>query len=724
MQYRWLTLLAVAASFAAPQLNADPPTRVGRLNLLDGSVSFRAAGVDEWAVAEPNRTLTTGDKVWTDQNSKAEFHVGSTAVRVGAQTEFDFINLDDETLQGRLAQGTMTIHVRSLDDGQVYEIDTPNGAVSLGSVGEYRIDVNTDGTQTKVTVWSGGAEVTAAGSSFQVNAQQFATINGTDTPTYDLADVGPYDDWDNWVLTRDRREDTSPSAQYVGREMTGYEDLDQYGHWRSDPAYGNVWVPDNVGPGWAPYHAGHWVWVDPWGWTWVDSSPWGYAPFHYGRWAYVGGGWAWCPGSPPPPPSGGVVVVSAWRPVYSPALVVFAGGGGWGAGVAVGGGGGGAVAWVALGVGEPYHPGWAAGPGYVNQVNYVHNTTIVNNTTVINNTTGINNNTNITNYRNAGAPGAVTAMPQGAMAGGTLVSRGAVTVTPAQLRSAPPGGGSPPGVVPTQAAVTGGGAFSGRRAVVPPAALANRAVVAKQAPPPAPVPFAAQQKALAANGGRPLAPAQSEQIRSTLPPSARTPNGALVRSATTAPAGGGLKPARAGLVAATPVKTGAGGFVSHADAARQTTQFKAQVATRTTPAGGGALGGPKGGVAAPPTKVGAPLAEPSKVGTPGNGNTATGPKSNVPHPPERSVGGGGGAPATGTKVGGGAPPAGNGTVVGASKVPPAKAGVMKPAGSTGGTGSGSGSTKGGSKGPPKKPKPQQPPPPAEDKDKKLEHHER
>src|ERR1700722_17813839 len=142
---RWLTLVAATVGLVASNLAADPPARVGRLNLITGSVSFRPASVDEWAVAEPNRTLTTGDRVWTDNNSRAEVHVGSTAIRLSAQTELDFVNIDDQTVQGRLAQGTVTIHVRSLDDGEVYEIDTPNGAVSLGSAGLYRLAVNEDG---------------------------------------------------------------------------------------------------------------------------------------------------------------------------------------------------------------------------------------------------------------------------------------------------------------------------------------------------------------------------------------------------------------------------------------------------------------------------------------------------------------------------------------------------------------------------------------------------
>ncbi len=145
-----ITLAAASAwSVVAPhrvQAQADPPARVARLNYLTGAISLRPAGSDQWGAAVPNRPLTTGDAIWADTNSRAEVHVGSTAIRINAQTELDFTLLDDNTLQMRLAQGSMTIRVRHLDDGQVYEIDTPNGAVSIGRAGEYRVDVGPDGT--------------------------------------------------------------------------------------------------------------------------------------------------------------------------------------------------------------------------------------------------------------------------------------------------------------------------------------------------------------------------------------------------------------------------------------------------------------------------------------------------------------------------------------------------------------------------------------------------
>ena len=92
------------------------------------------------------------------------------------------------------------------------------------------------------------------------------------------------DDLDRWAQQRDVAEDNSASSRYVNRDVVGYSDLDDYGTWKQEPDYGNVWVPNDVGPDWAPYSNGYWSWVGPWGWTWVGYEPWGFAPYHYGRW--------------------------------------------------------------------------------------------------------------------------------------------------------------------------------------------------------------------------------------------------------------------------------------------------------------------------------------------------------------------------------------------------------------------------------------------------------
>jgi hypothetical protein len=497
----------------------DPPGRVGRLSIIDGPVSFLAAGAESWAEAEPNRPITTGDGLWADNAGRAEIDIGSTALRLSGQTEADILRLNDHWLQVRVPQGTLSERVRLLAPDQDDETDTPNAAVTLAQAGEYRVSVSPDGATTTVTVWSGEADVTAAGSTFPVKARQVATIHGEGQLTYDLTDAGAPDEFDSWARGRDARADQATAARrYVSEDTPGVADLDPYGRWDTDANYGPIWYPSTVDAGWAPYRQGHWVWVGRWGWTWVDDAPWGFAPYHYGRWANVGGRWGWSPGR----------VIA--EPTYAPALVVFVGGQGWnvGAGSASRAG----VAWFPLAPGEVYYPSYTTGADYRQRINVTN----VTNVTVINNVTNV---TEVT-YRNRGVAGAVTAVPTQVFVSAQPVRRAVVEVPAKDLASAHVVVAAP--VAPTTASLVAG--VPARRP--PPVALATRQAVATHAPPPAPVPFTAQQRQLEGNGGRPLTPAQLAMLRPAAP--AAGPAAMPVRSAVVAgPGAQKLTPARPAL---------------------------------------------------------------------------------------------------------------------------------------------------------------------------------
>ena len=473
----------------------DPPGRAARLGYTQGSVSFEPAGTEDWVSAVVNRPITTGDKLWTDKGARAELNIGSAAIRLAGETGFSFLNLSDNMAQIRLSEGVISIHLRHLDQNEAVEVDTPNLAFSLLRPGDYRLEVNEAGDTTVVTVRGGEGEVTAGGQAFTVHPNQRATFTGTDQVAANLDSFGDYDDFDRWCRDRDNHEDRAPSARYVSRDVIGYQDLDDYGDWRTVPDYGPMWVPRRVVAGWAPYRYGHWVWISPWGWTWVDDAPWGFAPFHYGRWAFVRGAWGWCPGP-----------VAVVRPVYAPALVAWVGGPHFSIGIGVGGVGAG-VGWFPLGPREVYVPPYRVSRTYVTNVN-VTNTTVNNTyvTKVYNNYT--TNNTNVTNikYVNRNAPGAVTATSQTAFASAQPVQRNFVKVDERQLAQARITTNA--GVVPQQRSVLGAGSASVR----PPAAVQTRTVVARTAPPPAPVAFARQQQAIQSNGGRPLGRQEAQRL--------------------------------------------------------------------------------------------------------------------------------------------------------------------------------------------------------------------
>src|SRR2546427_8639903 len=215
-----LLMLAIFPAFQeADRPDRDPPGRVGRLSFVTGAVSFRPGGVDDWVAATVHYPLHDGDHLWTDSDARAEITVGSTAFRLAPQSAFAFLALDDRTVQVRLAQGSLNVRVRDLDENESLEIDTPSGAVSLLRSGVYRVDVDTTGDTTSVTVRQGEAEVTAAGSAFPVHSEQTAVVAGGYSPSYDVRDAIHGDNFEDWCESRERRWDNARSSQYVSRNV-------------------------------------------------------------------------------------------------------------------------------------------------------------------------------------------------------------------------------------------------------------------------------------------------------------------------------------------------------------------------------------------------------------------------------------------------------------------------------------------------------------------------
>lgn len=461
----------------------DPPARAARLQYMSGSVSVQPHGTDDWVAGTLNRPLTNADNIWADKNSRAEISVGTGLIRIDSESSLTLTNIDQNTVQLQLHQGAMNLHVRRLYDGETYEVDTPNQAFTVQKPGDYRFDVDSNADTTVVTVWRGEGESTGSGPAVRIReGQQARFADGTYTADAELHSAPSPDDFDQWASNRDERFDHSASSKYVSPDVVGYDDLDEYGTWKDTGEYGNVWVPSGVGVGWAPYRDGHWIWVDPWGWTWVDDEPWGYAPFHYGRWIYYDNYWGWAPGP-------------IWdRPYYAPALVAWFGGGGWGVSVGFGGAWGGGYGWCPLGFGEPYIPWYGVSRGYFNQVN-ITNTHITNvNITNIYNNTYINKHPGIgqpggggypgggggaygphnnIRYANLKSPNGFTAVSRQTLMNSQNVARNAIRVSPNQISRMTPVRSLD--VKPTM--TTRLGAHAGMRAAAPPPRSFARPVV-------------------------------------------------------------------------------------------------------------------------------------------------------------------------------------------------------------------------------------------------------
>jgi len=443
----------------------DAPARAARLQYMTGSISIQPKGEGDWANAELNRPLTNRDNVWADKNSRAELSVGTGLIRIDSESSLTLTNIDENSVQLQLHQGALIVHVRRLYDNEVWEVDTPDQAFTVSKPGDYRFDVDPSADTTVVTVWGGEGKSASNGTSVVLHANEQVRFTGN-VISGQVHAAPALDDFDRWASSRDQRVDNSQSARYVSPDVPGSEDLDEYGTWSETPDYGAVWVPRGVAVGWAPYRYGHWIWVSPWGWTWVEDEPWGYAPFHYGRWVYWGGAWGWAPGP-----------IYA-RPYYAPALVAWFGGGGFSVGVGFGGGYG----WCPLGFGEPYVPWYHVSRGYFNRVNItntritnVHITNVYNNTYRHNGWSGngaygAHNNIR---YANMHAPNGFTAVSRSTLVNSQQVARNSIRVSPSELgrmtavRSV--------NVRPSRAAIVGGQ----RAAVTPPSRSFARPVVGR-----------------------------------------------------------------------------------------------------------------------------------------------------------------------------------------------------------------------------------------------------
>jgi len=341
-----LVLVQSLLSTISSAAGVDPPGRVGRLSLASQGVRLQVGD----SVAEGNAALnwpvTTGAIVETSGNARAEVRIGSSSLYLDGDTYLEVAELSDERIWLRLHRGSAILGIQNPEHASETVMDALQGRLRFAAPGSYRVDVA--GGTAGYSAYTGTAYIDSY--SLEVHPGERILLLGGADRNYVLGRANA-DAFRHWSLDRDRLASGPEGNQRVPSEMTGTEDLDRYGAWEVTSEYGAVWYPQGMPTGWAPYRWGDWVWVSPWGWTWIDRAPWGFAPFHYGRWALLGGRWAWMPGA------------YVARPVYAPALVAWQGNPGW------------HVAprptshWVPLGPRETYLPHYRASPRHIHEVN-------------------------------------------------------------------------------------------------------------------------------------------------------------------------------------------------------------------------------------------------------------------------------------------------------------------------------------------------------------------
>ena len=287
----------------------DVTARVARISFIRGEVQIRRAGIDEWERATLNLPVVEGDEITTgDGRIEIQFDI-HTHLRLGENSYLKIATLKDDGIAISLPSGTISFRITSFDkDKAFFEADAPKTTLAVQRAGTYRINSGKDGEQEiRVSVYDGGeARIYSDNAGFTLKNGRSARvfIDGPNSGEWESKDVSSStDEFDEWVRDRDeliaKRMSDAYYDRYYDRDIYGADDLNGYGEWVRSADYGYVWRPFNssisVYADWSPYRYGHWRWIPPYGWVWVNDEPWGWATYHHGRWIYDNGYWVWSP---------------------------------------------------------------------------------------------------------------------------------------------------------------------------------------------------------------------------------------------------------------------------------------------------------------------------------------------------------------------------------------------------------------------------------------------
>jgi hypothetical protein len=281
-------IVASAAANAAAQ-DATPPDLPPpfTLSYVDGRGEL--ARPDGVLAAQAPDVLDAGDRLLI-ADGRAEL-VAADGALVHVDRDADLRIDDDGTL--RLVRGRLRI--RTALEGTALDLVTPVGRVRLEPRGEYQITARDLDADVTIAAFAGSAAVSLPATDLPIAADDEVAIapRGLE-PRWSRAGrrADAFSDWsDRRVADMQQARGTQP----LPVELTAYAPaFAAYGRWDTLPTYGPVWFP-TAAPGWRPYANGHWRHTR-YGWTWIDSDPWGWPVHHYGRWGrHASRGWYWIP---------------------------------------------------------------------------------------------------------------------------------------------------------------------------------------------------------------------------------------------------------------------------------------------------------------------------------------------------------------------------------------------------------------------------------------------
>lgn len=245
-----------------------------------------------------NSMMMGGDTFEIYNDSRAELvFANGIVIRMNGGSKIQLLSLKGEKshaiivklIGGEIIADSSIASIRE----NSFRVDTPDCSIYMMQEGYFRV---VSSQYTDVMVYNGSIEVATENNTFSLSSgQRLSNVALPDTqPEY--FNTFSNDDFSQWNESRQSYYDNKKINDEYSNNIDPYDmtELDDYGNWKYEPEYGNVWVP-YVTSEWRPYMYGSWSWY-PSGWGWTSYEPWGWAPYHYGRWGFGASiGWFWIP---------------------------------------------------------------------------------------------------------------------------------------------------------------------------------------------------------------------------------------------------------------------------------------------------------------------------------------------------------------------------------------------------------------------------------------------
>lgn len=267
-----------------PAAAGPPPLSI---TYVDGNVDVaRDSGLQPAQVPD---LLSDGDRLLTNAGRAELVFADGSVVHVDRDSDLRI----DGGARLRLVRGHVVVHT-SAAPAEV-TVAVPAGLVRLDPRGEYDLSADDLDGDTIVGTIRGEATLLAATTDIRVAPDTVLQVDPRDPrPRWGRAYAlrSPLGDW---AASRMNETTAALRSQPLPPPLEPYAEVfAQHGYWSTVAPYGQVWYPAVVA-GWRPYSSGSWRYTR-YGWTWIDSDPWGWPVHHYGRWGRRGSGaWFWIP---------------------------------------------------------------------------------------------------------------------------------------------------------------------------------------------------------------------------------------------------------------------------------------------------------------------------------------------------------------------------------------------------------------------------------------------